>query len=78
MNIYRYKWSAFINNKIFFLNKVNGKFQNLLNVFCFHNIDQVSPKDIVPPDFFPMTGVSYSYAPQPPPSEDEFAQVNIQ
>lgn len=23
-----------------------------------------------------MTGVSYSYAPQPPPGEDEFAQVS--
>lgn len=38
---------------------------------------KVSPKDIVPPDFFPMTGVSYSYAPQPPPSEDEFAQFDF-
>ncbi|KAK3084775.1 hypothetical protein FSP39_018673 [Pinctada imbricata] len=38
---------------------------------------KISAKDVVPEDFFPMTGVSYSHAPQPPPTDDEFAQFDF-
>lgn len=36
---------------------------NYLHVF---SLLQVSPKELVPDDFFPMTGVCYSYAPPDP------------
>ena len=38
---------------------------------------QINPNSVVPPDFFPMTGTSYSYAPGSTHSNDSFQDVSI-
>ncbi|XP_021365952.1 serine/threonine-protein kinase S6KL-like isoform X1 [Mizuhopecten yessoensis] len=39
---------------------------------------KINPKTVVPEDFFPMTGVSFSYSPNTePPEEDEFAEFDF-
>ena len=51
-----------------------SRFSHEAALLFFH---QISPRTVVANDFFPMTGVSYSYAQGSAPSEDSFSDVSF-